>query len=85
MDSNIVESPVESPVEKYTYEQILEMLGGNKYFSDNQILYTYNKLNGKLELAKHYLELCNEEMKAVNELYSKMKSPNELKEISNEI
>jgi hypothetical protein len=68
--------------EKFSYEQILEMVGGNRYFSDNQIKYTYHKLNGRLEEAAYYLELCHQEVKALTELYTKMKSP---EEISNEI
>ena len=30
---------------QYSYENILEMLGGHKYFSHEQALYCYHKLN----------------------------------------
>lgn len=52
-----------SGTEKYSYEQILEMVGGNKYFSDNQIQYTYHRSNDRKEEAAYYLALCNEELK----------------------
>lgn len=64
--------------EKYSYEKILEMLGGNRYFSDNQIKYTYHKLNDRKEEAEYYLELCHQEVKALSEMYGKMKTPEEI-------
>jgi hypothetical protein len=78
MDSELEPKASENKTEKYTYEQILEMLGGNKYFSDNQIKYTYHKLNNRLDDADYYLELCHQEVKALTELYTKMKSPEEI-------
>lgn len=66
---------------KYSMEQILEMVGGTRYFSDSQINYTFYKLNGDTEKANFYLELCKEEVKQIQELHNKMKTIDEIKSI----
>jgi hypothetical protein len=57
------------------------MVGGTKYFSENQINYTFYKMNGDYEKAEYYLNLCMEEVKKEQEMYNKMKSIDEIKEI----
>ena len=44
--------------EIYSYEKFLEMLGGTKYFSQEQALYVYHKLNNDLIEADYYLKIC---------------------------
>ena len=43
---------------KYSFEDILQMLDGNKYYTENQILYCYHNCNGREKEAKYYLDLC---------------------------
>jgi len=48
-------------MEKYTLNQILEMVGGYEFFTENQIMYMLHKCNEKHEIAKKYLDTINEE------------------------
>ena len=68
---------------KYSKEQILELVGGDKYFSRNQIEYTYYKLNGDDEKAAYFYELCQEEVKQLQDTFNKMKKIEEIEEINN--
>ena len=71
--------------EKYKLEDILEMLGGEKYYSHEQIMYVYYASNGHVEEALHYKELAIENAQKENEKYSILKTEEEIKEIdSNE-
>lgn len=48
-------------VDKYTYNDILQMLGGNKYYSEATTQYIYHKCNFRHEEAAQYLEISLEE------------------------
>jgi hypothetical protein len=53
-------------IKKYTIENILEMLCGYDYFDYNQVHYVFHKLNGDIEEANNYLELCQEKNNKMN-------------------
>lgn len=40
---------------KYTWDTLLEMVCGTHYYSNSELLYTYLKVNGLEEEAKHVL------------------------------
>jgi hypothetical protein len=56
---------MEETPKSYTYESLLEMLGGYEYYSENQIQYVYHTLNGNLEIAEDYLQQCLEDNRKV--------------------
>jgi len=60
--------------EKYSLEYLLEMLGGYKYCSKNQIYYVYHDLNGNEKEAKHFLKLCEEENQPINKASEKLQT-----------
>ena len=68
---------------QYSYENILEMLGGTKYFSNEQALYCYHKLNGNIEKADYYLKHCLAESKKVNQYQDRFKTHEEIDAINN--
>ena len=68
----------------YSYEKLLEMLGGNKYFSQEQILYCYHKLNNDMEESEFYLKKCLAETQKVNQYHDRFKAQEEIDEINNQ-
>jgi hypothetical protein len=71
--------------EKYKLEDILEMLGGEKYYSMQQIMYIYHASNDNMEEALHYKKLCVENAQKENEKYSVLKTEEEIKAINSNI
>ena len=69
---------------KYSFEDILEMLGGYRYYSKEQLLYVFYKVNGLEEQAKEYYKLVQEENKKIEEACNKLKSETEIKQLSND-
>lgn len=69
---------------KYTFEDILEMLGGYRYYSKEQLLYIFYKVNGLEDQAKEYYELVQEENRKIEEACNKLKTETELKQLSND-
>ena len=69
---------------QYSYENILEMLGGHKYFSHEQALYCYHKLNDNKEEADHYLKICLAESQKVNQYHDRFKTQEEIDAINKE-
>ena len=67
---------------EYEYEDILEMLGGYKYFTVEQCKYVYHKLRGDVDETNYYLNVCMHEVKQVNELHRKLKSPEEIEALN---
>ena len=61
-------------IEKYTMEYLLELLSGYQYYSRNQVNYVYHNLNGNEEEAKYYLQLFNEEQKPINDAFNKLQN-----------
>ena len=74
--------PVEEPKRNYDYEDILEMLGGYKYFSNEQCKYIYHKLRGDEAESNYYLTHCMEEVNKINELHNKLKTPQQIKALN---
>jgi hypothetical protein len=68
--------------EKYTLENILEMLNGvDNGFSYEQIYFIYHSLNGNEEKAEQYKQLCLNEANKLNRSIQQLKSPDEIVEI----
>ena len=77
-----MESKENTETKKYKLEEITEMLGGkNKYYSFEQIMFVYNRVNGYEKEAAYYKELCIEKNKLENEEISKLKTEDEIKKI----
>lgn len=68
---------------KYSFEDILEMLGGYRYYSKEHLLYIFHKVNGDEEQANYYYQFLQEENNKINELNDKFKTEEEIKQISN--
>lgn len=64
---------------KYTIEDILTLVGGYDYFSEEQIHYVYHKTQGNEEMASHYLALCQEHAGKMQEKAERMKEEQDIK------
>lgn len=69
--------PVETH-KKYKYIDILEMLGGNQYYSEATTKYIFYKMNGDLELADQYLKITLEEANRYKTSDIQLKSQDEI-------
>jgi hypothetical protein len=69
---------------KYSFEDILEMLGGYRYYSKEQLLYVFYKVNGLDEQAKQYYEIIQDENKKIEEACNKLKTEQEIKQMTSE-
>lgn len=69
---------------KYSFEDILEMLGGYRYYSREQLLYVFHKVNGNEEESQQYYEILQEENKKIQEACNKLKTESEIKQLSND-
>ena len=58
--------------EKYSWEDILSMFGGFKYFSKEHLLCLYHNVNGRDKEAEVYQDLINEESDKVKRALKKM-------------
>jgi len=58
--------------EKYSWEDILSMFGGYKYFSKEHLLCLYHNVNGRDKEAEVYQDLINEESDKVKRALKKM-------------
>ncbi len=61
---------------QYEVEDLLEMLGGDQYYSMDKIMYVYHELRGEIEEASHYQDLVNKTEIALNKKLLKMKNKN---------
>lgn len=61
--------------EIYSFEQVLEMLCGDQYYSMNQINYVYYHINshidGYKDKADDFLKLCIDDANKLKQKYSK--------------
>ena len=73
---------MESEKKVYSYEDILELLGGHKYFTQEQALFCYHKLNGDTQEADYYLKYCLADAKKIHKCSEKLKTQREVDEIS---
>ena len=68
---------------KYSYEDILEMLGGVKYFSEEQAKYVYHKMNGNIDESQFYLNICLQEAEKINQCHNKLRTQEEIDLVNN--
>lgn len=61
--------------DKYSWEDILTMFGGFKYFSKEHLLCLYHRVNGREDEAKVFQAVIDEEAKKVRDALKKMLSP----------
>jgi len=59
---------------KYSYEDILEMMGGYQYHSKQQLMFIFHKANGNDEEANLYLPAIQEENQKIIEAFNKLQS-----------
>ena len=67
--------------EKYSWEDILTMFGGFKYFSKEHLLCLWHRVNGRDDDAKVYQDIIDEEANKVRQALKKMLTPEEIEEI----
>ena len=65
---------------KYTWDTLLEMVCGTEYYSREELLYTYLKVNGLEEEAKHVLEGIAKELKQRQRKYIRRTERNKINE-----
>ena len=61
-------------VKRYEVEDILEMLGGDKYYSMDQIMFVYHSLREEFDEAEFYKDISDKKEIAMNKKLSKMKN-----------
>lgn len=57
---------------KYSFEEILEMFEGYKYYSEATIKYIFHNVNGNEKEAEYYLAICQEENKKLIDAVNKI-------------
>jgi hypothetical protein len=66
---------------QYTYDNILEMMGGYSYFEPEQIKYVFHKLNNEMDKAQYFLDICLEKANKLKEVSMKLKTDEEHAEL----
>ena len=59
------------------------MLGGYRYYSKEQLLYVFYKVNALDEQAKYYYEFIQDENKKMEDAFNKLKTEQDIKQIEN--
>jgi hypothetical protein len=75
----IIECEIDdTPVVKkqYEVEDILEMLGGDKYYSMDKVMFVYHWLREEFEEAEYYKDITDKKEIAMNKKLSKMQNKN---------
>lgn len=70
---------------KYTMNDILEMLGGTDYFSDETIQFVFHSLNGNNEKALYYKEMCMQNVLELQEKAKEFKTEEEYKALNTDV
>lgn len=60
----------------YEVEDLLEMLGGDQYYSMDKIMYVYHTLRNEYDEAAYYKDIMDRKDVALNKKLSKMKNNN---------
>lgn len=60
----------------YEVEDLLEMLGGDKYYSMDNIMYVYHSLKGEHEEASFYLKVLEREKRSLDRELKKLSEQN---------
>jgi len=71
----------ESDAEKYSWEDVLTMFGGFKYFSKEHLLCLWHRVNGREDDAKVYQDIIDEEAEKVRRALKQMLTPEEIEQI----
>lgn len=60
----------------YELEDLMEMLGGDKYYSLDNIMYVYHSLRNETEEADYYMDILKQKDKALEKKLNKMRKLN---------
>lgn len=63
----------EKPKKQYEIEDIMEMLGGDKYYSMDNIMYVYHSLRDETEEAAYYMDILIQKEKVLERKLNKIK------------
>jgi hypothetical protein len=61
---------------EYEVEDLLEMLGGDQYYSMDKVMFVYHSLRNEDEEASYYKDIMDKKDIALNKKLSKMKNKN---------
>lgn len=70
-----------SEKKQYEVEELLEMLGGDQYYSMNQIMYVYHTLRGEHEEADYYTNEMERNAKNYERKLRRLRRANEKLEV----
>jgi len=59
--------------EKYSMDQLLEMLGGDAYYSMDQICYVYHIVNNEPDEAEHYKRILDKGFSSLEQKLNKLR------------
>jgi hypothetical protein len=68
---------------EYEVEDLLEMLGGDKYYSMDNIMFVYHSLRGEEEEASYYEKELDRERKSLQRKLEKMYKLNPANQVNN--
>ena len=75
-DVNVIYHEDDAVVKQYEVEDLLEMLGGDQYYSMDKVMYVYHALRGEEEEAEYYKDITTKKEIALNKKLLKMKNKN---------
>jgi hypothetical protein len=59
-------------MDEYTYDDLLQQVGGYTYYSQAQVRFVWHSLNNEIEQANHYKSICDQENEKVLEMRNKL-------------
>ena len=66
----------DEPIKNYEVEDLLEMLGGDQYYSMDKIMYVFHTLRDEVDEAEYYKDIIEKKEIALNKKLFKMKNKN---------
>ena len=66
----------DEPIKNYEVEDLLEMLGGDQYYSMDKIMYVFHTLRNEVDEAEYYKDIKEKKEIALNKKLFKMKNKN---------
>ena len=66
----------DEPIKNYEVEDLLEMLGGDQYYSMDKIVYVFHTLRDEVDEAEYYKDIIEKKEIALNKKLFKMKNKN---------
>jgi hypothetical protein len=77
LDANLREFQEDlEPPREYEVEDLLEMLGGDQYYSMDKVMFVYHTLRCEDDEASYYKDIMDKKDIALNKKLSKMKNKN---------